>query len=242
MTPRHARLARLALLPALALAAGFPLIAGGSLPAAAQEGGAAGEKPAAEAPAAEKKGVVYHFGVTEQRTNILFESETTVETIHGITHSVKGKGTFDFDAGTGEADLVVPVNSLKTGMEARDGHMYGEDWLDAAKYPEIVLKAKSLKRVKVLDEKAMKETWAYEGTLTIKGKSNDVKGEALVQRIPEELGKKLGRGQWLKVKAEFSITIKDYGIEVPAASAAKVSDVWDIKIDLFATTAEPAAK
>lgn len=241
------RAARLALLPALALLLGSPCLAGRCLPAAlADEGGEAkaeeGKTPgtAGEEPkAAEAVGTVYHFGVTEQRTNVLFESETTVETIHGITHSISGTATFDFEGGKGATELTVPVKSLSTGLDARDGHMMGEDWLDAEKHPDIVFKATSLKRVKVLDEKAMKETWAYEGTLTIKGKSNALKGEATVQRIPDELGKKLGKGSWVKVKTEFQVTLADFGIEVPDVAAAKVSPTWDVKLDLLGTTAEP---
>ncbi len=234
------RTARLALLPALALLIGAPCLAGRCLPAAfAQEKEGDAKAGEAKAAADEVKGTLYHFGVTEQRTNVLFESETTVETIHGITHRISGTATFDFEGGKAVTELTVPVKSLSTGLEARDGHMMGEDWLDAEKHPDIVFKATSLKRVKVLDEKAMKETWAYEGTLTIKGKSNALKGEATVQRIPDELGKKLGKGSWVKVKTEFQVTLKDFGIEVPDVSAAKVSPIWDIKLDLLATTAEP---
>jgi len=232
------RAARLALLPALALLLGAPCLAGRCLPAAlAQEKGAEGGEAKGEAAVA--KGTTFHFGVTEQRTNVLFESETTVETIHGISHTISGTATFDFEGGKGAAELTVPVESMKTGLDARDDHMRSKDWLDAENHPDIVFRAKSLKRVKVLDEKAKKETWAWSGSLTIKGTTKEIEGEATVQRIPEELGKKLGRGEWVKVKAEFQVVIKDFKIEVPEVAAAKVSPTWDIKVDLFGTTAEP---
>jgi len=66
-----------------------------------------------------------------------------------------------------------------------------------------------------------------------------LKGEASVQRIPEELGKKLGRGNWVKVKTEFQVTLKDFDISVPDVAAAKVAPTWDCKVDIFGTTEAP---
>ncbi len=210
--------------PAFALLAAAALAAGGA--ALAQEGAPKEEKPA---------GTVYWFGASEVRTTILFESETSVETIHGVCRKMTGSATFDFETGTGSAGLTVPVASLQTGLDKRDEHLRSDDWLDAAKFPEIAFKAKALKRVKS-DEATKRETWAFEGTITIHGVTRDLKGEASVQRIPEDLGKKLGPGSWVKVKTAFQVALKDFDIKVPDIAAAKVSPVWDLKVDIFGTT------
>ena len=223
MTPRAHRLAGLA---ALALLAGLL-----AAPATAQDTPAAkpGEKPA---------GSVFYFGTADPRTTVTFESETTVETIHGVTHKMNGTATLDFEGGTGSASLGIPVESMKTGLDKRDEHMRSETWLDAAKFPDIRLQAKTLKRVKGA-EAGKKETWAYEGSVTIHGVTKDIKGEATLHRIPDELGKNLGRGSWVKVKAEFQVALKDFGIKVPEQAAAKVNDTWDIKVDIAGTTEAP---
>lgn len=187
---------------------------------------------------AEGAATAYHFGTNESRTLIQFESETSVETIHGVCRAMSGTASFDFDKGEGSVDFKVPVKKLDTGMAARNEHLFSDGWLDAEKFPDILFKAKSLKRT-ATDDKTKKETWAYEGELTIHGVTKALKGEASVQRIPEDLGKKLGRGSWVKVKTEFQVTLKDFDIVVPEVSAAKVAPAWDVKVDVFGTTEAP---
>jgi polyisoprenoid-binding protein YceI len=194
--------------------------------------------PLSLAALAEGTATPYYFGSNESRTLLQFESETSVETIHGLSRAMSGTASFDFDKGEGSVDFKVPVKKLDTGMAARNEHLFSDGWLDAEKFPDILFKAKSLKRT-ATDEKTKKETWSFDGEFTIHGVTKALKGEASVQRIPEDLGKKLGRGNWVKVKTEFQITLKDFDIVVPEVAAAKVSPVWDCKVDIFGTTEAP---
>ncbi len=182
--------------------------------------------------------VTFHFGVHPARTTVTFESETSLETIHGITHAMSGAADLDFAKGEGGAELKVPVKSMDTGIEKRNGHLQSETWLDAGKFPDIVFKAKTLKRTKT-DDATKRETWAYEGDLTIHGVTKALKGEATVLRIPEEAARKLGEGDWVKVKTRFDVAIADFGVTVPEFAAAKVSPTWTVGIDCFGTTVMP---
>ena len=182
-------------------------------------------------------GTTFWFGANEARTSILFESETSVEVIHGITHTMSGTAALDMEKGEGNADLHVPVKSLDTGLAARNGHLQGEDWLDAAKFPEIVFTAKSIAR-KGVDEKK-REVWAYEGEISIHGVTKALKGQATIQKIPAEMEKSIGPGSWIWVKTAFQVPLKEFGISVPEGQAAKVSPTWDIRIDIFGTTEKP---
>jgi len=204
---------------AAALVAALPF----ALPASGQE-----EKPS---------GTTYHFGVSPSRTTILFDSETSLETIHGITRTMSGSAVLDGEKGTGSVEFKIPVKKMETGVPLRDEHLHGEDWLHEAKYPNITFKA-ALKRSKV-DDASKKETWGYDGEITIKGVTKALKGDATVQRIPDDLGKKLGEGSWIKVKADFQIAIKEFEIEIPEVAAAKVSPTWDVRVDIFGTTVLP---
>jgi len=192
---------------------------------------------AEEGPAGMAAGTTYRFGASEARTTVLFESETDLETIHGVTHTMSGTAVLDFERGTGTAELTVPVKSLQTGIEARDGHLRSDTWLDEAKFPSIVFKAKKIAK------RASGDVWDYEGTIAIHGVTKDLKGEAAVKRIAEEVGRKLGPGEWVKVKTAFQVTISEFGIEVPDERVkAKVSPIWDVKVDIFGTTAPPKEK
>lgn len=183
-------------------------------------------------------GVAYHFGTHPARTTVTFESETSLETIHGITHEMSGSADLDFEKGEGSVELKVPVKSMDTGIEKRNEHLQSETWLDAAKFPEVVFKARTLKRVKT-DEASKRETWAYEGDLTIHGVTKALKGEAMVLRIPEEPAKKLGEGDWVKIKTRFDVALADFAIKVPDFAAAKVSPTWTVTFDCFGTTVMP---
>jgi polyisoprenoid-binding protein YceI len=197
---------------------------------------------AAPAVLAEDAAKTYYFGVTESRTVVQFESETSVEVIHGVTRSITGTASLDFDKGEGTAELSVPVKTLDTGLPARNEHMKSDGWLDAEKFPDIVFKAKSLKRAKADEAKPEtrgKETWAYEGEITIHGVTKALKGEARVERLDAELGKKLGPGSWVKVKTAFQVTLKDFDISVPDVAAAKVAPTWDCSVAIFGTTEAP---
>ena len=126
---------------------------------------------------AKSTAVTYYFGTNETRTLVTFESETSLETIHGTCKAMSGTAALDFDKGEGSAELKVPVKDLKTGLEKRDEHLRSDGWLDAEKFPEITFKAKSLKRTKS-DEATKKETWAFEGDFTLHGITKEWKGEA----------------------------------------------------------------
>jgi len=193
------------------------------------------------AAAQDSKTVGYHFGTAVKHVNITFVSDTAVETIHGVTHTASGKAELDFEKGAGAVALTIPVKSLDTGIEARNGHLQSAGWMDEAKHPEITLKSKSLKREKA-DEKTKKETWSYEADLTIHGVTKALKGEATIQRVPADLAKNLGGGDWIKVKAAFDVTLADFDIKVPEGVAPKVSPTWAITVDLFGTTEMPKKK
>ncbi len=77
-------------------------------------------------------------------------------------NNTTGTVTFDKAAKTGSVDVVIDIKAVDTGFTAFNGHIQGEDFLDAAKYPTATFK--STKVVFEGDKPA-----AVEGNLTIKG-------------------------------------------------------------------------
>jgi polyisoprenoid-binding protein YceI len=110
-------------------------------------GGAANaQETAAPAAAAASKAV-------ELGGQMKFLSDAPVEKIFGTVDGVTGKLTTDAaDLSKTTGKFVVPVPAMKTGNDKRDEHLRSDQWLDAAKFPEITFDVKS---VKVLsDDKA----------------------------------------------------------------------------------------
>ncbi len=176
----------------------------------------------------------YHFGTDPARTNISFSGKTSVTNILGVTNTISGTATIDFAKGNGSCHLVVPADTLKTGIGDLDHAMKGKMWLNAAEFKTIEFKAESASR----DGK----TWKIPGKFTFHGVTRDLEIEAKVLPLPAALAEKfkLGKGKWIKVAVGFQVDIVAHGIEIDKTPYANVNKIWDVKVDLYGTTEPPA--
>lgn len=177
----------------------------------------------------------YYFGSSDERTNITFESKTAVAIISGTTAQVSGFASRNDAAGERKTHLIVPVKSLRTGMEGRDKILVTPAWLDAEKYPTLEFKAEKA-------EPAGGTSWKLIGEFTMHGKTNPMTIVADVKEIPPAVAArvKLGPGNWVKVVTDFKVKLSDYGIVVPAANIAQVNDEWTVTVAIQGTTEKPA--
>ncbi len=119
------------------------------------------------------------------------------------SNSVVGKATED-DKGMIEAtDVKLDVKTLKTGISLRDEHMVNK-YLEAAKYPEIVMKI-----AKGKDGKGL-------AALIIKGKQSKVSGAY------EKVGKD-------KLKATFDLKLSDFDIKDISYKGIGVEDLVKVE-------------
>lgn len=177
---------------------------------------------------------VYYFGVSDQRTNVTFESSTDFEQILGSTNKLTGKIIADFEKGSGSVKVAVPVSSMKTGIELRDDHMRSPGWLDAGSYPEISFVSDNVKRLSG-------NSWEAQGKFTMHGVSQDFRATVNVKEIPAALAEKAGLegGEWLKISTSFEVKLSDFGVDIPGMAAAKVNDTWKVSVQAFASTGAP---
>ena len=173
----------------------------------------------------------YHFGVTPQNTNVTFESETDFETILGSTREIHGTAIVDFDGGTAQTSLEVPVDTLRTGIDLRDEHLRSGMWLDCGKYPTISFVSTSARKV---DEKS----WEVSGTFSMHGQSRELTTIVDVRPIPASVAKQagLGKGDWIRITAQFEVKLSEYGVKIPKKPAQRVNDTWKVKVQVFAST------
>ena len=173
----------------------------------------------------------YQFGVSDQRTNITFQSETDFEVVLGSTRSLSGNVTADLKGGRAQVELEVPLSSLRTGIELRDQHLLSPMWLDAEKYPNISFVSNKAKRLSG-------SKWKIEGTFTMHGVSREMTVKADVREIPAAAAKKAGLedGDWVRVTVPFQVKLSDFGVEIPEMASAKVNDTWRVQVQAFATT------
>ena len=174
-------------------------------------------------------GTRYKFGTMPQLTNMAASSKTDLETVVASSGTIAGAVVISKDKTTGKVKLAVPVKSLKTGIEMRDEHLRGADWLDADKFPDIVFE--STKAVKK-DEK----TWAIEGTFTMHGVSKPLTVEVTMKEISADVAKKARWGEkpGLTFKTTFKVKLSDHGIKMADWVASKVQDEWTVSFDAVA--------
>jgi polyisoprenoid-binding protein YceI len=168
----------------------------------------------------------YSFDVDPKLVVITFESRMEIEDILGTTHTVSG--TARLDPKGGSFRIEVPVDSLRTGIDMRDQHLRSDAWLDAAQFPTIRFEGQDIR--KEGDTKA-----SVSGTFTLHGVSKPLSVTLDIRRIPSEQGTKLGlaEGDWVRIRGEFPVKLSDFGVTIPSMAAAKVSDVWTVKVSLF---------
>ena len=113
-----------------------------------------------------------------------------------------GTVVLDKAAKTGSVDVVIDITSVDTGFAPFNGHIQGEDFLDAAKFPTATFKS-----TKVIFEGDKPS--AVEGNLTIKGITQKVSFPAKVSVA----GKKVtatGQIKFDRTKFEIKFRKKKY--------------------------------
>ena len=151
-------------------------------------------------------------------TAVSFAQTWTLDKAHSsvlfsVTHMVVSEvqGSFkDFSAEV-KADksdfsdlsttFTIQVKSVNTDNENRDGHLKSPDFFDAEKFPTIVFKSTSIK--KISDKK-----YELEGELTLRGVTKKVKWDLKYNGTVKD-----GKGNdHAGFKATTTINRKDYGV------------------------------
>jgi len=150
---------------------------------------------------------------TAQDGNATFEAKMPLNSYIGQTDQLKG--TIDFK--TGKVNFSLPVKSIKTGNEKRDGHMY--EMLETKKNPDVVFEGKLIDDFD--REEKSKRTVRAKGDFTLAGSIRKI-------TIPLDLEPV---SKAIQLNASWSLLITDYGLERPSLMFIKVDDKHDLSVD-----------
>jgi len=185
-----------------------------------------------------KKNIVLNNKVNENQ--IKFFSKAPAEDIEGAANGISG--TFIMDPSNIEATtgtFTVEVKTMKTGIEMRDKHMYGGDWLNADKNPQITYTVGRIENVTVSGDKnkSVAKGTAV-GTFTMNGVSKELRVPVTITYVPEsEATRKKANGDFVMVQADFKVALKDHKIAGrKGIVGSKVGETIDIKANLFGST------
>jgi polyisoprenoid-binding protein YceI len=206
----------------LMLVAVFPLVAG------------AQAKPAtapAPAPAAAQ---TFNFNDENGRDTVTFMLDAPLEVINGLSNKVKG--SVQVAGGKASGRFSLPVSSIKTGNEIRDGHLQNDRWLDAAKNPDIIFEFKDVALPASLENgKPVKVQ--TKGRFTIHGVTREEPVEVTTVYFKESAEtKNRAPGDLLRVRAKFRIPLEAYGIKRTEALVLKVAEAAEVSVDAWGST------
>lgn len=175
-------------------------------------------------------------------SQVSFTSQAPIEDFTGVGNKVKGECKFDpraVESFVGK--FSIRVDDLKSGVELRDSHMRGEDWLDGARYPEIVVE---INRVdSAVKSTANSASLTLIGTCSFHGKSNPVSIPAVLAYLDETpRTQQKVKGDLIRLRAEFKVKLSDYGVTGPKGSdtiGLKVADELEIRAAVYGSTEPP---
>lgn len=173
----------------------------------------------------------FNFTDKNGRNQASFYSSTPLEDIKGLSNDVKGKVTFNVnDIKTLKGSISVSVSSIKTGIDLRDEHLRSENWLDAAKFPEITFIIKSVNEVKQVADNQLQIKVV--GDFTLKGVTKEVTADATLTYLDEsEQTKMRAPGDLLGVKATFNVKLSDFGVNNKVVGQ-KVAEEIEVSVNM----------
>lgn len=145
--------------------------------------------------------------------------------VRGMFPAVSGTIEFDKDKPTA-FDIAIDVNSIDTGVDARDSHLKSGDFFDAERHPSMAFKSTRV----APGENGL----SVAGTLTIKGVSRDV--DLTVTGLDDPRVDPWGNTR-RGATALFSIDRRDFGMDWNApldGGGLMIGDTVHIAVDLEA--------
>jgi len=167
---------------------------------------------------------------------VSFKLDAPLESISGSANGFSGTVTTDpATLSEFKGKLVVAVDSLQVPNPIMNGHVHGEQWLDAKKFPEITFEIGKVSNVKREGDAASGEVT---GVFTLHGVSKEITAPAKVTYLPGRLKDRVpnAEGDLLVIRSEFTINRGDFDIQ-KGRNEDKVSN--EIKITLAVAGAAP---
>jgi polyisoprenoid-binding protein YceI len=162
--------------------------------------------------------------------NIVFKTDAPLESINGTGTDISGRVLFDPEnPGAVRGKIVLAVNSLHVPNPRMREHLHGADWMDEAKYPQIIFEVGETKNVKTNGDNTTADVL---GKITIKGTTRELTVPVRLTYLKGQMKARQGRdGDLLVLRSNFVVKRSDFGINA-GKNEDKVSDEIDLSLSL----------
>lgn len=168
--------------------------------------------------------------------NVRFDLDAPLESMSGTANGVTGTVLFDpANPAATTGRIVVAADSLRLPNARMQEHLHSPQWIDVAKYPEIAFEVTKLSNVKTSGSET---TADVTGKFTLRGIAKEITVPVKISHLPDALSRRQpnAKGDLLVLRAEFSITRDDFGIQ-PGQRLDTVGN--EIKLSLAIAGAAP---
>jgi polyisoprenoid-binding protein YceI len=159
-------------------------------------------------------------------SRIQWVSDAPLERITGVNNAVHGELTVDpSNLASARGQVQVDVAQMRTGIDLRDEHLRGPDWLDAGGHPQATLEITGIEGATQLTPNQTQRV-TIRGRFSLHGVTRDISASAQVRLVPASGG----NPEIIRAQASFAIQLSDYQVSISAPVRLKVSN--DIRINV----------
>jgi polyisoprenoid-binding protein YceI len=184
------------------------------------------------------KPIVFDFEDPKKVNNVIFQMDAPLEAINGSAMGVSGKVSYDPAApGKTKGAIHLAAATLHVGNPTMKEHIHAPDWMDVAKYPEIIF---TLSKLTNLRKDGLHLLADAHGSMTIKGVTKPLVASVKLTYLKDMLIKRNRvPGDLLVIRSKFVVKRSAFGIR-PGEKEEKVAD--EIEISLNVAGAAPDGK
>ncbi|MEO4006580.1 YceI family protein [Flavobacterium sp. CAU 1735] len=161
-------------------------------------------------------------GLQAQNKKVTKTGEISFEASVPAFEEVKAKSrnaTFVLNTDTGEIASLVLVKSFRFKIALMEEH-FNENYIESDRYPKATFKGK-IDDFKMSSLTDAAKDYTIRGKLEIHGKTKDVVIPAKIKKV----------GNDIAIQSNFTVTVDDFGIEIPSVVSKKVSKNVAVSFD-----------
>ncbi len=163
-------------------------------------------------------------------SRIQWVSDAPLERVTGVNNAVHGELQVDpANLASARGQVQVDIAQMRTGIDLRDEHLRGPDWLDAGSHPRATLEITGIEGATSLTPNQTQRV-TIRGRFTLHGVTRDISATAQVRLIPATGD----TPELIRAQASFDIQLSDYQVSISAPVRLKVSNEIRINVTLRA--------
>lgn len=169
-------------------------------------------------------------------SRIQWVSDAPLERITGVNSAVSGELQVDpSNLASARGSVQVEIAQMRTGMDLRDEHLRGPDWLDAERHPQATLEITGVEGATALRPNETQRV-TIRGRFTMHGVTRDISARAQVRFVPlnDEMRAQGVTGDLIRAQASFEVQLSDHDVSISAPVRLKVSNTIRINVTIRA--------